>query len=434
MAEEHYTMSNKELDRVALMDCLDRRLIKQKEAARQLGVGARQVKRLLRAFRRNGPPALVSRRRGTPSNRRLSETIRNQALGLIRTRYPDFGPTFAHEKLTESHGLKLSVETLRQWMIADNLWQPKMRKKSKAFQMRERRPRFGELIQIDGSPHRWLEERGPTCTLIVFIDDATGKLLYLRLVPAETTQAYMEALRTYLARFGRPVSLYSDRHGIFRVNAKEPVSGDNLTQFGRVLKTLDIEAIHANTPQAKGRVERANQTLQDRLVKELRLAEVNTLEQANAFVESFRHDYNRRFAHIPRNPADAHRPVLHSEEELKIIFSLHNTRILSKNLTLQYRNILYQVQTKGQGLSLRKANVTVCEAFDGAVSLLHRGKPLPYTTFRKGEPPNPVEDEKTLNHRVEGALTVQARRPKWKPKPDHPWRNSLPKCDRSAPT
>jgi hypothetical protein len=427
-------MSKKELDRVAVMEALDRRLIKQKEAARQLGVSTRQVKRLLRCYRQEGPTALVCRRRGAPSNRRLAEATRTEALDLVRTRYPDFGPTLAHEKLTECHGLKLSVETLRQWMVTEGLWRPKTRKAPKAFQMRERRPRFGELVQIDGSPHHWLEKRGPACTLIVFIDDATGKLLYLRFVPAETTQAYMEALRTYLTCYGRPVSLYSDKHGIFRVNAQEPASGENLTQFSRVLKTLDIEAIHAHTPQAKGRVERANQTLQDRLVKELRLAGVCTLEQANAALESFRLDFNRRFARGPQNPADAHRPVLHSEQELELIFCLHSTRILSKNLILQYRNTLYQVQAKGQGLSLRKATVTVCEAFDGTVTLLHRGKPLPYTTFRKGEPPKPVEDDKTLNQRVEQVLTSQACRPKWKPRPDHPWRTPFPKqANRTAP-
>lgn len=434
MAEEHYRMSTKELDRVAVMDALDRRLIKQGQAARQLGISTRQVKRLLRSYRQEGAQALATRRRGAPSNRRLPESTRTQALDLVRAHYPDFGPTLAHEKLTEAHGLKLSVETLRQWMIAENLWQPKQRKRPRAFQMRERRSRFGELVQIDGSPHPWLEERGPRCTLIVFIDDATGELLYLRFAPAETTQAYMEALRSYLERYGRPVSLYSDKHSIFRVNTQEPASGDNLTQFGRVLKTLDIEAIHAHTPQAKGRVERANQTLQDRLVKELRLAGACTLDQANALLESFRLDYNRRFARDPESPADAHREVRHCEQELELIFCLQNTRSLSKNLTLQYRNTLYQVQAPGRELSLRKTTVTVCEAFDGTVTLLRKGKPLNYTIFHKGNAPTPVEDEKTVNNRVDRALAEQAKRPKWKPKPDHPWRASFGKQrSRSSP-
>lgn len=422
MAEEHDRMSKKEIDRAAVMAALDRRLITQKQAAQQLSISTRQIKRLLRRYRQEGAKALISRRRGVPSNRRLSETTRTQALELLRVRYPDFGPTLAHEKLTECHGMHLSVETLRQWMIAERVWQPKTRKAPKVFQMRERRPRFGELVQIDGSPHPWLEKRGPACTLIVFIDDATGQLLSLRFVGTETTRAYMETLRDHLARFGRPVSLYSDKHGIFRVNAKEPVSGDHLTQFGRVLKTLDIEAIHAHTPQAKGRVERANQTLQDRLVKELRLANICTIEHANAALESFRLDYNRRFARTPHTPADAHRPVLHTEQELNLIFCRHDTRILSKNLTLQYRKILYQVQSNHRRLSLRQAQVTVCESFDGTVTLLYRGKALPYATFDRGQPPPPLEDEKTINCRVEQAVTTQARRPKWKPKPDHPWK------------
>lgn len=434
MAEDHYHMSAKELDRVSVMEALDRRLIKQKQAARQLGISTRQVKRLLSDYRQGGAKALACRRRGAPSNRRLPEVTRTQALALIRGQYLDFGPTLAHEKLTESHGLKLSVETLRQWMIAENLWRPKRRKAPKTFQMRERRSRFGELVQIDGSPHRWLEERGPSCTLIVFIDDATGDLLYLRLVPAETTQAYMEALRSYLTRYGRPVSLYSDKHSVFRVNTQEPVSGENLTQFGRVLKTLDIEAIHAHTPQAKGRVERANKTLQDRLVKELRLAGACTLEQANAMLESFRLDYNRRFAHAPKDHVDAHRPVRHSEQELDLILCLHSTRTLSKNLTIQYRNTLYQVQAPGRELSLRKTTVTVCEAFNGSVTLLRKGKALDYTAFSKGNEPSALEDEKTINNRVDRALAEQDKRSKWKPKPDHPWRAPfLQQRNRSSP-
>lgn len=181
-------MSNKELDRLTVMKALDSRTIKQKHAAGQLGLSIRQIKRLLKGYRQNGAAALISRRRGRPSNRCLAESIRTKALDLIRKHYHDFGPTFAQEKLTENHGLKLSVETLRQWMIAEGIWQFKQRKTKQVFQMRERRSRLGELVQIDGSPHAWFEDRAESCTLIVFIDDATSQLLYLRFVPAETTQ------------------------------------------------------------------------------------------------------------------------------------------------------------------------------------------------------------------------------------------------------
>jgi transposase len=252
LAEGVLQLSAQELDRVVVMEALGVRRIKQAEAARQLGVSVRQVKRLLRSYRRAGPQGLMSQRRGRPSNHRLPPALKAEVLGLVRARYTDFGPTLAQEKLTERHGLTVSVETLRSWMIEAGLWQAKLRRRVKAFHLRARRPCFGELVQIDGSPHDWLEGRAAPCTLIVFVDDATSRLLYLRLVSAETTVAYLEALREYLERYGRPVSFYSDRHSIFRVNAA--VAEGELTQFGRALATLDIEAIHAHTPQAKAYV------------------------------------------------------------------------------------------------------------------------------------------------------------------------------------
>lgn len=416
-------MSNKELDRLTVMKALDSGTIKQKHAASQLGLSIRQVRRLLKGYRQNGAATLISRRRGRPSNRCLAKSIRTKALDLIHKHYHDFGPTFAHEKLTENHSLNLSVETLRQWLIAEGLWQCKQRKTKQVFQMRERRSRLGELVQIDGSPHAWFENRAEACTLIVFIDDATSQLLYLHFVPAETTQAYMEALNAYLPRYGRPVSLYSDKHGVFRVNAKEAVSGNGLTQFGRTLETLDIESIHANTPQAKGRVERANQTLQDRLIKEMRLQGIDNMDAGNAFLETFRQDYNQRFAVVAKSQKDAHRPVLHSGEELEIIFSIHTTRKLSKNLTIQYKNTLYQVGTQKRPRRMSHANITVCEGFDGTVFLLYQGRQLEYSTYQKAQRLQPVENEKTVNLRVNQALEKQAERAEWKPAQDHPWRN-----------
>ncbi len=425
MAEEIFTLSHKELDRVTVMKTLSSGSIKQKDAAKQLGLSIRQVKRLLKRFRREGPQGLASHRRGKPSNRRLSEETSTQAIDLIKEHYHDFGPTLAHEKLTEKHSITLSVETLRQWMIAAEVWEPKIRKHPKVFQLRERRSRFGELIQIDGSPHDWFENRDDPCTLIVFIDDATGNLLHLCFVPTETTQAYMEALRNYLQRYGRPVSFYSDKHSIFRVNAKETATGNTLTQFGRVLNTLDIEAIHAHTPQAKGRVERANQTLQDRLVKEMRINNINDKETANTFLNDFREDYNRRFAVIPKNQEDAHRQVLHSEQEFDLIFARHNTRTLSKNLTLQYQNTIYQIKTKNRNRRLRFAKVTVCEDFNGTVTLLYQGKALEFSTYEKAKKPTPLENEKTINQRVDKAIELQTKHPKRKPAPDHPWRSFI---------
>ena len=304
-------------------------------------------------------------------------------------------------------------------MMAEGLWKVKSRRRLRIHQRRPRRACFGELIQIDGSPHAWFEDRGKRCTLIVFIDDATGRLLYLRFVAAETTQAYMEALGVYLGRYGRPVALYSDRHSIFRVNHGRQEG--KVTQFTRAVKTLDIEPIHANTPQAKGRVERANQTLQDRLVKELRLAGIDGMEAGNDFLPAFMADYNRRFAVAPKSEEDAHRAVLQNAEELDLILRRHETRKLSKNLTFQYLNREYQITGRGKGYRLRGASVAVCDAFGAGVKVLHKGRSLTFRVLAEGEPPVALDDEKSVPHTVDEAQARQRAQPGYKPPLDHPW-------------
>jgi len=416
------TLSHAELDRVSVIQSVTNRQITQPQAAQTLKISTRQVKRLTRAYRDQGAAGLASQRRGRRPGNAISDEVRQQALSMLKKRYPDFAPTFAHEKLTERHGFNFSVETLRKWMMADGLWKGKQRNKAAIHPSRPRRSRRGELVQIDGSPHDWFEGRGPSCTLIVFIDDATSELLALHFAPTETTQAYMETLGHYLSEHGRPAALYSDKHSIFRVN--RPDKEGELTQFTRALKTLDIEPIHANSPQAKGRVERANKTLQDRLVKEMRLNNIDTIEQANAYVPEFMADYNRRFAVAARDPDNAHRPVLHSEAERELILSRHHTRKLSKNLTLQFCNTEYQLQGHGNGYRLRGAAVTVCEGFDGTITLLHKGQKLAYRTLHKGEAAVILADEKTVRSHVDQALQRQEQQPDWKPAPDHPWRRA----------
>ncbi len=416
-------MSHKELDRLSVIKSITRKQVTQVQAAQQLNLSVRQIKRLLVRYRREGDAGLVSRRRGKPSNNRLSDAVKEESLVLVKKHYHDFAPTFACEKLTEKHELKLSTETLRQWMISEGLWQGKSRKKVKIHQERPRRLREGELVQIDGSPHDWFEGRAPKCNLTVFIDDATSKLKALHFSPAETTEAYMHTLSDYLAAHGRPAALYSDKHGIFRVNHADKEG--ELTQFTRALKTLDIEPIHANTPQAKGRVERANKTLQDRLVKEMRLAGINSIEQANQFIPGFIEDYNRRFAVEPASSDNAHRKLLHSQEELSLILSLHHSRKLTKNLTVQFNNTQYQLQGYGQGYRLRRASVTVCEGFDGSITLLHKGKPLKYRTLSKGEPAVVLADEKTVSSHMDKTLLKQQAQPAWKPAVDHPWKRAF---------
>jgi len=424
MDRETIAMSHRELDRVGVIrKVVDGTLI-QREAALHLGLSVRHVKRLVRAFRAEGAAGLASRHRGRPGNNRIAASVRDHFIALVRSRYHDFGPTLAHEKLVEQHGFGHSVETLRAWMIAEGLWRPRQRRQASIHQSRPRRACRGELVQIDGSPHAWFEDRGPACCLIVFIDDATSELGALRFVPSETTQAYMETLQTYLQAHGRPAAFYSDRHSIFRVN--HPDREGELTQFSRALKTLDIGAIHANTPQAKGRVERANQTLQDRLVKELRLRGISDIDGANAFLAEFIADYNHRFAKPPQHASDAHRPVLHDAGELDQIFSIHHTRKLSKNLTCQFHNREYQITGQGKGYRLRGSLVTLCEHFDGRVTVLSKGQSLPFRLLAEGEPPIPIEDEKSVGNRVDQIRQQQAAKPAYKPPPDHPWKRAYP--------
>ena len=406
------TMSNQEITRLEVMQRLkDKRLI-QKEAARMLGISIRQVKRLYRAYQAQGAAGLVSQRRGKPSNHRLEPATAQQAIDLIYEHYRDFGPTLAHEKLTEVHGLKLSDESVRRLMIAEGIWKPKRAKQPSAHQMRERRACFGELVQIDGSDHAWFEERGPKCTLLVYIDDATGQLGELWFVPDETFFAYCEASRHYFERYGKPVAFYSDKHGIFRVNQPRPLGlSSGLTQFGRAMQELDIQIICANTPQAKGRIERANQTLQDRLVKELRLHNISDIEAGNAYLPEFREDFNRRFAVLPRSSHDAHRPLLKTDN-LDVILTHQETRTLSKNLTVQFDKVIYQIQSDRPDYTLRNAQVTVCENAKGDVTILYNNKPLSYTIYQKPTRQAEIVDTKTLDRQI------KTHKP---PAPDHPW-------------
>ena len=299
-------------------------------------------------------------------HRTASRQVRAAVMDLVRDRYPDFGPTFACEKLVEEHGHRLSAETLRGWMIEDGLWVPKPRREIREHPSRPRRECVGDLVQIDGSPHDWFEGRGPSCTLIAYVDDATSRLLAAGFFAAETTEAYMRTTRAHLAAHGRPVAYYSDRYGVFRVNRRDR-EGEP-TQFVRALGTLDVESIHAGSPQAKGRVERANRTLQDRLVKEMRLRGVCGMDAGNAYLPAFVADYNRRFAVPPRNPADAHRAVPRDERELDLILCEQHARKVTRNLSISFEGRTYQVTGRGRGYRLRVAAVTVCKGFDGDVT------------------------------------------------------------------
>jgi len=381
----------------------------QREASERLGIGVRQFKRLVRAWKQDGDAGLVSRQRGRPSNRRLNAVRRADIVTLLQDKYTGFGATLASEKLLGLDGIEVSVETVRQMQISLGLWKPKARRAKRVFQLRERRPRFGELIQIDGSPHDWFEGRGPRCTLIVFIDDATGRLTALRFAPVESGQAYLEALRDHVLGHGCPLAFYSDRHGIFRVNAKDAQSGDGKTEFGRVVERLEIGLINALTPQAKGRVERANQTLQDRLVKEMRLRNICSISAAQAYLPEFILEWNKKFAVPPRDETAAHRPWTKTAEDLDLALACREERVLTKALTFSYGGTKYCVKAQGPGTALRGVKIAVHRFTDGRLRFSYKDRVLSCTAYGSYAVPDPAEDEKTLDARADAIAAARRK-------------------------
>ncbi len=404
-------MSQKEIESVSVIRDLKLKRLSQKEAGKLLHLSERQIRRILKRYSKEGEKGLISRKRGKTSNRKISEELGKKVQQLLKEKYYGFGPTLAAEKLEELDDIVISRETVRQIMISENIWKAKAKKAKRVHQMRERRSRPGELIQIDGSPHEWFENRRPKCNLTVFIDDATGEFMELFFSESETTEAYMETMRRYISEYGIPIALYTDKHGIFRVNRADPKTGSNITQFGRAMKTLGIEIISAGTPQAKGRVERANQLLQDRLVKELRLRKINTIEEANKFLTEYKEMLSNKFAVKAKSCENAHREVQHSKEELDIIFSKHSLRTISNNLEIQYNNTIYQIKTESSGISMRKREITVCESFNGEITLLYKGRKMPYETFRQREKQLLPQDAKTLNKTVDQIIAEQNANP-----------------------
>lgn len=375
------SMSDGELRRLEVLRDVDRGGLPVRAAAQLLGRSERQVWRLLKAFRSAGAAGLVSKKRGRPSNRRTAAAVRAAALWIVRQNYADFGPTLAAEKLAAEHGFSFSSETLRKWMIADGLWRDRTQRK-RVHQPRPRRECVGELVQVDGSEHWWFEDRGPQCTLLVFVDDATSRLMHLQFVESESTFAYFHAARAYLEVWGKPVAFYSDKHGVFRVNHPGALGGDGMTQFGRALHALNIDIICANSSSAKGRVERANKTLQDRLVKELRLAGAATLAEGNALLPAFMADYNARFAKAPANDKDLHRP-LRAGDDLDDALAWKEERTLSQALNLQYDKVVFILEPSEQAQAAIGKRVTVVDYPDGRLAIRYRGVDLGYRTFDK---------------------------------------------------
>ena len=405
-------MSERELNRVEVLAQVDDGRLTVANAANMLGLTRRQVFRLLKRYRQDGASAIRHKARGKPPNNRIHRAKRDYALNLVKEHYPDFGPTLAAEKLAEHHGFTVSRETLRKWMIEDGIWLS--RKQRRTFhQPRLRRECYGELIQIDGSDHRWFEDRGDPCTLLVFIDDATSTLMELRFVTSESTFSYFEALDLYLAAHGRPVAFYSDKHTVFRVANQSAKSGHGMTQFGRALNALNIEILCANSSQAKGRVERANRTLQDRLVKDLRLAGVSDMDAANAFLPGFTGRYNAKFAKVPRRADNLHRPMNIEPDRLRDVFALQDERLVGAQLAFSYerQRIILAENEITRGLPGKYVDTFAFP--DGRFEVRWKGVSIPYSIFDKAQRVTDaaITENKRLSAVLEHIKTEQDKAP-----------------------
>ena len=409
------TMSTNEINRLETIQHVVAGTLTQTKAGKLLGVSDRQVRRLKEAYLREGANGLISKKRGQPSNRTHTQEVKSRVLELVKAHYSDFGPTLASEKLLERHKVRINHETLRHWMISENLWRPKARKTMKTHERRLRRSHFGELVQIDGSPHDWFEGRAERCTLIVFIDDATSRIISARFFPAETTFAYFEMVKLHFERYGKPRAYYSDKHSIFRINHKDALGGTGMTQFERAMKNVEVDLINAHSPQAKGRVERMNQTLQDRLVKELRLQNINEIDTANAFLDDYLEILNQRFAILPRETEDLHQAPP-DKPTLALQLSFHEERKLSKTLTLQFEKNLYQIKVQGEGYTLRQAKVTVCKDKNDNITILYKNRPLKYSVFDKQMQHSQIKTSKEIE------LGFRVQRGIHRPPASHPWK------------
>jgi len=374
-------MGEREFSRLDVLLDLDCCRISVADAMQLLRLGRSQVFRLLAGFRRYGSASLISRRRGRPGNNQLPHAVRELAMTLVREHYADFGPTLAAEKLVECHGCRVSRETLRQWMIADGIWQDRARRLPRVHQPRNRRERLGELVQIDGSKHWWFEDRGPQCTLIAFIDDATSRIMHGCFVPSESTFDYLRETQAYIAEHGRPIAFYSDKHAVFRVNRAQSNKGDGMTQFTRALHELNVDLICANSPQAKGRIERCFGTLQDRLVKEMRLEGIDTPEAGNAWLPGYIQRHNTRFARTPARPDNLHRAVTETPDRLNDILCWRDERYVGQQLTFSYERKRVMLEETEVTRSLVGKYVDTYAWADGRFDVRWKGHSLPYRVF-----------------------------------------------------
>ena len=407
-------MSQRERSRLVMMARVREEAMTIKEASEVIGVSYRQSRRIYKRYREEGDKGVIHRNRGRPSNRGKDCKVKEAVLRLYREQYWDFGPTLAAEKLGERDEYEVDHETLRRWLLAAGLWK-RQRKRAKHRQQRERKPHFGELVQMDGSHHKWFEERGEEGCLMDMVDDATGKTLAL-LSEEETTVAAMKVLWAWVERYGIPRALYVDWKNVY-VTQREPTLEEQLagelplTQFGRACQKLGIEIITASSPQAKGRVERKHGVYQDRWVKELRLEGIRDIERANQHLCGFTDGINAKFAVEPRSSADFHRPMP-EDMDLRGVFCREETRTVGNDWVVRYKNRFFQIGLQSNLPSARR-RVMVQEHLDGSIHMVYRDRGVLFTEI-KGLPRKPmVTHQKQQN--------PEPKR-KYVPPLDHPWR------------
>ncbi|MBL7085396.1 MAG: ISNCY family transposase [Candidatus Omnitrophica bacterium] len=381
--EDIIMMSQKELKRLHLIYKVLEKKLKQVEAVKILGLGARQIRRIVKRIRREGDTGIIHKSRGRPSNRSLPQKVKDRVIKLYKDRYKGFGPTLATEELLETDKIKLSDETLRNWLIECGEWK-KSRKHRQHRQWRERKHHFGQMLQVDGSHHDWLEGRGPECVLMGYIDDATNTV-FARFYNYEGTFPAMDSFKRYIKRYGLPYSLYLDKHTTYKSTAKPTIEDElnntkPLSQFERALKELGVELIHAQSPQAKGRIERMFGTFQDRLIKKMRLKNIKTVDEANRFLKYYLPKHNKRFSVSPLEKGDLHQP-LPENINLDRILCIKTDHPLRNDFTVAHDKKLYQIT---EPTTAKK--VTVEERINGTMLITYKGKPLKYKQISKKPP------------------------------------------------
>ncbi len=412
------TMSKKEINYFEVVSRLIRKEINGTKASELLDLTVRQIRRIKKKVKNNGPQALIHGNRGRPSNRAIPSKEKSKIVALLHQHYADFGPTFACEKLAELHGIIHDPKTIRAIQITEGLWTPNRKKKREEHRTwRKRKDAFGEMTQFDGSYHDWFEGRCETdeqC-LLATIDDATGAVVQAEFAPHEGVLPVMGFWQEYILSHGKPRCIYLDKFSTYKMNQKVAIENpDTKTQFQRACQELDIQLIFANSPQAKGRVEKLFHTFQDRLIKELRLANISTIEAANCFLkQTFLPKFNARFSVQPTIKTNLHRPLSKEEKKnLTSILSRHTARTVQNDFTLAFNTTWYQL-TKHQPCTIRKKErVTVEEHTDGTIYICHRGKELNYEIL----PIRPKKAKKV-------PWILAATRQPVKPALDHPWRS-----------